>query len=352
MALIQHAILLFILLPLFLAAPVLENGDTHKCSVISDGQINKVAVCKIRSLRDQYFVIKSPSDPSDEASLEATRKELRTLRRIEERLVETETDAEDFGVALPVNYAANDGIIVFPYYPYGDLESYLAKRSQPLSIPNEVPVIVQDVLNALVVLHDSPLNLHHNDIKPSNIIVASVSKTEKIMRVKLIDFERAGNRNNERVKIEGTVGYLSPEEILCYTSNMCYANYDEAVTKSDIWAFGVTLYRLIFLHEPFMFQEDLDKVSEQVIEKCWEDYVTMREKILKSEYLRTDFQEFLLGLLQWDYGARLSAAQARQHPYFIRSMYEHKRLIEPQQQRKKKSLLGSCFNCFKAKEAS
>jgi serine/threonine protein kinase len=210
-------------------------------------------------------------------------------------------------------------------------------------------VIVQDVLNALVVLHDSPLNLHHNDIKPTNIIVASVSKTKKIMSVKLIDFERAGNRNNERVEIEGTVGYLSPEEIFCYTSDMCYANYDEAVTKSDIWAFGVTLYRLIFLHEPFMFQEDLEKVSKQVIKKYWKDYVRMRERILKSEYLRTDFQEFLLGLLQWDYKARLSAAQARQHPYFIRSMYEHKRLIEQQQQQqqhKKKSLLGSCFNCF------
>lgn len=364
MAFIRHALLslLLLLVPLVLAEPIYVSDDIRKCAVIQQSPFNTVAKCKVRSLRNEYFVIKGPSDASDAESLERTKKELSTLRRIEERMAETETDAKDFGVVLPLDYAANDGIIVFPYYPHGDLQSFFTQRSERLSITVEVPVMVVDVLNALVVLHDSPLELYHNDIKPSNIIVASVSDKMMIASVKLIDFERArkqlkgmeraGTQNDERYFIEGTTGFLSPEEVYCFITHVCYPNYDEAAKKSDMWAFGITLYQLIFLHEPFMFQEELDGLSQRLIEKYRHEYLLVRKRIMYSRIIPLDFKNFLLGLITWDYTERLSAAQARQHPYFIRIKHERRRYIEEQNQRKKKSLLGSCFNCFKSEGTS
>jgi len=94
-------------------------------------------------------------------------------------------------------------------------------------------------------------HIHHRDIKPSNICINNEGD------VKLIDFGTSTkniNTNDYNETLIGTRKYLAPEMLL-------KTRY--IAEKSDIWALGITFYKLIFGKHPYLESE-----------KCNEDEMT------------------------------------------------------------------------------
>jgi serine/threonine protein kinase len=84
--------------------------------------------------------------------------------------------------------------------------------------------------------------------------------------------------------------------------------YDETV---DIWAFGIVLYRLVVGILPF----PRDWRSAAHVDAVKAGQFTP----IGPEYSE-DFRTLIMGLFQVDPEARLSAAEALQHPFYTRGL--------------------------------
>lgn len=134
-------------------------------------------------------------------------------------------------IIKPIEYFKinNEYHIILPFYPYLDLYEYL--RINTLNI-NQIKSIMYDIGDALKYCHS--LNIIHCDIKPENITL-----TDNFKPI-LIDFGFVLH-NNTINYIRGTDNFLAPEII----SNNNYSS------KSDIWAYGITIYELLIHNSPF-----------------------------------------------------------------------------------------------------
>ena len=103
----------------------------------------------------------------------------------------------------------------------------------------EIREIMKQLFNVLFYLHSR--KICHRDIKPDNILYDRPNK-----KIKLIDFGISRKffireKKIEFLTITGTPYYRAPEMFLG-------SGYDEGV---DMWAAGITLYRLIEGKTPF-----------------------------------------------------------------------------------------------------
>jgi serine/threonine-protein kinase len=93
-----------------------------------------------------------------------------------------------------------------------------------------VPLLVlvfAEVAAAVSYMHRS--GVFHADLKPNNIMVSRSGQ------VKVIDFGLAWFRGERKRRVQGTMGYLAPEQMR-----------DRVVTEStDIFNLGATIYRLL-----------------------------------------------------------------------------------------------------------
>jgi formylglycine-generating enzyme required for sulfatase activity len=128
-----------------------------------------------------------------------------------------------------------------------DGEAWLEKEGH-LEVKTALPVALQ-IAQGLQIAHQA--GIYHLDLKPANLLL---KQTEKGIAVKIIDFglsqvatslrdEVAGQKNPSGLTtfgqaIFGTLDYAPPEQ-------QGYTQFGEPSAKSDIFAFGKTLYRLL-----------------------------------------------------------------------------------------------------------
>ncbi len=115
--------------------------------------------------------------------------------------------------------------------------------------------VARQTLEALKYAHQladtdgKPLELVHRDISPSNILVSRRGE------VKLTDFGiakiRGAESNTAPGEVRGKLAYIAPEIFRGATAS----------PRSDLFALGVTLYRLAALQSPFGSADDSDPIS-------------------------------------------------------------------------------------------
>jgi eukaryotic-like serine/threonine-protein kinase len=119
------------------------------------------------------------------------------------------------------------------------------------------PLPVDDALQHTVDIAHGLAKAHrhglvHRDIKPENVIITNEG-VAKILDFGLVKLTRDVGHGQQDAVV-GTVGYMSPEQIL--------GNSDH---RSDLWSLGVVLYEMITGRRPFLGQpsEVLDAITHK-----------------------------------------------------------------------------------------
>jgi PAS domain S-box-containing protein len=124
------------------------------------------------------------------------------------------------------------------------------QRDNRLTVVDVLKIAVQlaDTLHAI-----GRAQIVHKDIKPANILI-----NPSTQQVKLIDFSIASRLPRETPQLrspnqlEGTLAYLSPEQTGRMNRGIDY--------RSDFYALGVTLYKLLTGKLPFVADDPLDLI--------------------------------------------------------------------------------------------
>ncbi|ABX06581.1 MAG TPA: serine/threonine protein kinase [Herpetosiphon sp.] len=166
--------------------------------------------------------------PSDDA-VKHFKKEARLLARLEHQCLPRVYNQFDEGPSQ---------FLVMEYIDGTDLAEYLNQQAGPLALQQVLPWADQ-LLKLLEYLHTAhELPIIHRDIKPANIKLSASGQ------LKLIDFGLAKSAlstqiNNVYQSVRGYTSTYAPLEQLVPNDN---EHTDE---RSDIFAFGVTLYHLL-----------------------------------------------------------------------------------------------------------
>jgi eukaryotic-like serine/threonine-protein kinase len=135
-------------------------------------------------------------------------------------------------------HKAEPPFLVMEYLEGEELELRLTPGSEPMA-PAEALKTIRPVVTALVAAHEA--GVLHRDIKPSNVMVGAGG------RVTLIDFgiaSRAAAGSATEAGSDGLMGtpyYLAPEVLAG----------EEGDARADLFAVGVTLFRMLTLCHPF-----------------------------------------------------------------------------------------------------
>jgi len=111
--------------------------------------------------------------------------------------------------------------------------------------------------------HAHQLGIVHRDVKPANIMLASVGDEEPL--VKLLDFGLAKSFDpdspdarqplTQMGTVFGTPGYLSPEQ----------AGGQPADVRSDLYSVGVVLFEMVCGRPPFVRDQPLEVVRDHIL---------------------------------------------------------------------------------------
>lgn len=129
---------------------------------------------------------------------------------------------------------------VMDFFPSEQLRLVLNKTDKYAWLKPRLHKILRQTATALAYMHDR--GWVHRDIKPENIIV------NKTAEARLIDYALAmkirsglGKLFGGKVKRQGTLSYISPEQLRC----------EAPAATADIYSFGITCYELACGRQPF-----------------------------------------------------------------------------------------------------
>jgi serine/threonine protein kinase len=156
---------------------------------------------------------------------------------------------------------------------HGDLDDHLYHTGQPFSEP-DARVVVGQVLAALAFMHEK--HVSHRDVKLNNIMIATKPTSDTPATpwsVRLGDFGTSQYHADPalapdgRINTHGTPNYKAPELFFQVEPEEATLLLFEA--KADMWALGVTVYRMLTGEAPYgVLPEDPD--PSQVRKFCRE----------------------------------------------------------------------------------
>jgi serine/threonine-protein kinase len=176
---------------------------------------------------------------------------------------------------------AERGYFTMEYVPGGTLEDLWHSHGATLMPARTSVGLVRQVCQGLHCAHAQTPPVVHRDIKPQNILVGYENDG---LRARLSDFGLAkqANRLTLLATAAGTLAYKPPEALGAHSADSL---------ASDIWALGVTLYRLLtdrFPYEPAgdwgwhpksfekkpshpsAFNPDCDQALDMIVARCIE----------------------------------------------------------------------------------
>lgn len=180
--------------------------------------------------------------------------------------------------------------IIMEKYSGGELFDKVVSEKR-FREPDAASVMAQ-VLRSIEYVHS--IGIVHRDIKSENFLFAANGT------IKLIDFGLSVRLRSETDRLSDVVGsahYLAPE--------MLRHNYSKQI---DLYSAGVLLYLLLFGRYPF------EGTEEQIF-----DSIKHRAPDLRNDWLSSHAMSMLTALLEKDWKKRLTATDALQHPFIMRS---------------------------------
>lgn len=224
---------------------------------------------------------------------------------------------------------SNKIYLVLEYLERGEVE-WQAGEGVPVMSMEEAREVARDVISGLEYLHFQ--GIIHRDIKPANLL------RDREGTVKISDFgvSYASSLNNpdndlELAKTAGTPAFFAPE--LCVsTSNSSKEDLrpPHIGHKIDIWAFGVTLYCMLFGKVPFIAESEL-----HLFDVIVNDPLTFPEHSISPVHsVSSDLalpqslpdpqlelaKDLLLHVLEKDPTRRFDIIDIKQHPWMLQGM--------------------------------
>lgn len=277
----------------------LGEGGMGEVYLAEDTKLNRQVALK--TLRDDYF--------SDQDRRERFEREAKTAAQIQQANVMA---IYDIGVAKGADGKTDIHYIVMEYIKGHTLTDFLTANENDIG---KLLRVVEKIASGLAAAHK--LGIVHRDIKPENIMVDEQEEP------KILDFGLAKPLtplqtpeqavSGETVKanltrvgtVIGTVAYMSPEQ----------ARGEAVDTRSDIFSFGVLLYRLFTGQMPFTgqsqvsilakiletrqpspkeYRPDIDPEIERIIDKCLQKdandrYQDTRDLVIDLRNLRRQY---------------------------------------------------------------
>lgn len=168
---------------------------------------------------------------------------------------------------------------VMPHYPNGNLAKQLtAQQYGSLTTKQKHHFIVQ-AAHLIANLHHA--GWLHNDIKPSNLLLAdmpigSADKNGRVPNLLLTDFALAATLSEPtKLSPAGTPAYLAPERW----------HGQSATIQSDIYAFGIMMVEILMGERPFnIVAQSRDPMIDWATQHCQQPVPK-----LPSEYSRYQF---------------------------------------------------------------
>lgn len=143
--------------------------------------------------------------------------------------------------------------LMMPYYCQGNLADFVDEYGADNITPEEWMSYTSQIQRAIQYLHTN--GIAHRDIKPENILMS-----DDLSRLYLTDFGYSKQVTQGQIVDDsrGTPYYAAPEIFL---------KVPHDPKKADVWAFGVTIWYILFGYYPFRCKEDEDicELSENVI---------------------------------------------------------------------------------------
>ncbi|MFQ5636837.1 MAG: protein kinase [bacterium] len=188
--------------------------------------------------------------------------------------------------------------IIMEYIDGKDLEKIIrAAKKIGERIPQNLAVyLIAETCAALDYAHNrrdaftnKPLNLVHQDISPSNIMISNYGG------VKLIDFgiafvKRHQIKDKKDRKLRGKIPYMSPEQLLV-------GNHPDH--RSDLFSLGLVLYETLTGERLFTSQEDIISAGK--------NHKWIKRK-LKNSRLPSQLEKTLVRALETDISQRYQSA--------------------------------------------
>ncbi len=272
----------------------LSGGDYQIVRSISKGGMGAVYLARDRRAFDRACVVKQMLDYYDPGNPEDRR---RAQQRFEE---EGRTLATLTHPGIPRIYAFIQEFgryyIVMEYIEGDNLASFVSREDTRGLVPpsrrlhqEEVIRYVIQVCRILEYLHGRPRPVVHQDVKPANLILESLSG-----EVRLVDFGTARSRGHtegdpgedQEEGVYGTAGYAPPEQYR-----------GRPVPRSDVFALAATAYHVLTdddpQEHPFQWPQlerlprELGLALQRALRNSPEDRSTARELRQSLEALST-----------------------------------------------------------------
>jgi len=223
----------------------------------------------------------------DAERLERFRREARTAAQISNAYV---MSTYDIGEAAEEDSQTTINYIVLEYVEGRPLGEYIREERPDLA---RLVRLAEKIATGIAAAHK--LNIVHRDIKPDNVLVDDNGDP------KILDFGLAkpvepvqmegGGEGTRTVsdeltkvgKIMGTVSYMSPEQV----------KGEKVDTRSDIFAFGVLLYRMVTGEMPFAGPSQVETMAK-ILE------ASFPAPSLKNEQIPPELERIVTKCLQKD----------------------------------------------------
>lgn len=170
-----------------------------------------------------------PREIGDDAALRRFEREARIAAKLDSPYLVRVIDVARTDDGLPY--------LVMELLDGADLSERLASGS-PVEARDAVAWMMQ-VAAAMVVAHEA--GVVHRDLKPSNVFLMRRSGKVKVLDFGVATFRSGSGDETSTKSVAGTPRYMAPEQLLGRPPD----------PRSDLWAIGVMLYRMLAGRHPF-----------------------------------------------------------------------------------------------------